>query len=92
VDSPYVSPHRITRFREQVLSTMSCVRTIADVEQEIETRRSGYRSGTRSQIGIDIPGHNHPVFTLTPEEQTAHAAMPTPVTVPVSSLIEDDLE
>jgi hypothetical protein len=91
VDSPYISPHRITRFREQVFSTMSCVRTIADVEQEIETRRSGYRSSTRSQIGIDIPGH-HSTFTLSQEEQTSHAAMPTPVTIPISTLIEDDLE
>jgi hypothetical protein len=81
VDTPYVSPGRIERFREETFASMPCMKRVEEVKQEIEERRRVIQ-----QIKSDA------VFTLTQEERAAAASRSPPVTIPISSLIQDDLE
>jgi hypothetical protein len=88
VDTPYVSPERITRFRDQILGSMSCARRVEEVKVEIETRRNTFQQVPPkvSQIPDDDIA-----FTLTEEEPWAPKGIP-PETIPVSALLYDDLE
>lgn len=81
VDTPYVSPGRIERFREETFASMPCMKRVEEVKQEIEERRR-----------VIQPIKSDAVFTLTQEERAAAASRSPPVTIPISSLIQDDLE
>jgi hypothetical protein len=88
VGTPYVSPGRIERFREQTFASMPCMKRVEEVKQEIEERRRVIQ-----QIRGEIrPIKSDAVFTLTEEERADVASRPAPVTIPISSLIQDDLE
>jgi hypothetical protein len=81
VDTPYVNPSRIGRFREQTFTSMPCMRRVEEVKAEIEERRRALQ-----QVKSDA------VFTLTKEEQTIVETRLPPETIPISAFIQDDLE
>jgi hypothetical protein len=81
VDTPYVSPERVERFREQVFSTMPCMKRVEEVKLEIESRRQALQ-----QRPTDAQ-----VFTLTPQDHP-NSSLIAPETIPISALIDDDLE
>jgi hypothetical protein len=102
VDTPYVSPGRIERFREETFASMPCMKRVEEVKQEIEERRQAMQQvaigSPIGNVGISIGEDRDKdrgtdrVFTLTQEERAAVASQPPPVTIPISSLIQDDLE
>ena len=88
VGTPYVNPSRVERFRNETFASMPCMKRVEQVKQEIEERRRVIQQ-IRGKIR---PIKDDGVFTLTEEERAAVASRPAPVTIPISSLIQDDLE
>jgi hypothetical protein len=89
VDTPYVSPERVVRFRDQVFASMPCMQKVDDVKVEIEARRNTFQR-TPSPVSPFL--NDGTAFVLTEEEQRLAAVTTPPETIPVSALLHDDLE
>jgi hypothetical protein len=94
VDTPYVSPHRVTRFREQVFLSTPCIRRVEEVKQEIEERRKAIAqvvSVSEPGVVMGTPGVviDTPLATTSAGQAAGHGQQVGPS---FPTTMDDDLE